>query len=381
MVNAHPSQLNPASIIQHCQALMAASNSLILAPPPPPPSRTLGELPTDMLTLIFSFCGSFDEGSNSKARLIFSLKLGVVCKNFNEASRSPLLFDHIDFLSYKRPADQMLAAGCLKAMPSFIRVRVNPECFDIVFMTLKKCDMSKLSFFEFFSEYNHNMSLSHQSGSYTNTTLPLLDTQDRDGFQRLPLTSASHKTYTTTRDLGCGEFNFVPASYLVTALCHNAQSTQPLPRNLHLRLDSYDSLRLLAPLSNLTRLSLLGHRLQALDLTSLRSLVTLEIIGAIASQCPSLTSNSLRRLDFSRAGKSFTIDRIACPNLRSIHIEAGWFGADVCTLDSCEWGEGRVQEGRPHRVMDGVWKRTGAWQPVNPNLEWKTHESCMIYAE
>jgi hypothetical protein len=47
------------------------------------------------------------------------MKLGEVSKAFLEASRSPILFDHIDFFSYKnRPVDQMLAAVRSRAQPS-----------------------------------------------------------------------------------------------------------------------------------------------------------------------------------------------------------------------------------------------------------------------
>jgi hypothetical protein len=364
MATAH--LLNPASIIQRCQSLIAASNSIILAPPPPPPpppQRNLGELPTDILTLILSYCGSFDEGSNAKSRLLFSLRCGAVNKNFNEASRSPLLFDHIDFLSYKRPVDQMLAAGRNKAMPSLIRIRTNPECFNIVYHTLKKCDLSKLAFFELFSVRSGMGGL----------MAPLIDTATRDGYQRT-LTSASKKLYSATQELG-GEYDSMPACGLLTDVCHIALPSLPLP-DLHIRLDTYASLPLLAPLNNLTKLSLITKEVLPLDLTSLRSLVTLEIIGAVTQSnylipMPSLVSNSLRRLDITRAGKGFYIESVDCCELRTIDVDS----TDGVGISP---EEGEFERGEPYRVEEGLWTR---YNSGGVKLLWTTHESCVVHVD
>jgi hypothetical protein len=332
----------------------------------------LGDLPAELLTHILSFAGCYTPSSNSASRLRHVLVLGTVSKAFLEASRSPLLFDHIDALAHKRPVDHLLAAVRSKAAPEWIRLYVAPADFNTVGWVLSRCNKGRLRTLELYSV--------RVTPTIATRPLPLLDTADRYGLQRKPLTAASESLWNDARR-NPREESFGSAPELLGRTCRVPASAAQPPK-LHVMLDTYRDLEKLAPLANLTHLTLKsgsGGRNPLLDLTALGALESLKIRNLISPKNSygymEVISPTLREIDISEAGKGATLVRVVCPNLRKIVASrsGGGYGSNIASGPS-SW------DGAEFRVRDGVWARANPFYDDNyTQLEgWEFHEDCVV---
>jgi hypothetical protein len=108
---------------------------------------------------------------------------------------------------------------------------------------------------------------------------------------------------------------------------------------LHLRIETFANIAALSSIRNLTKLTLISNKntcdcrhddCERLDLTTLESLRTLEIVGYSTrggstrggacdhTDLAFLKSNSLELLDVTDAGKGFSIIILRCPELRLV---------------------------------------------------------------
>ena len=352
-------------VIQASAVLLAARKIIVQRA-----ARTvlcLNNLPTVLLSTILSFAEN----------LRGLLSLGRVSRHFLAASRSPHLFTHVDFLSSgRRPVDCLLAAARGRAQPELVRVRTERASFKVLHYCLERLDLSRLSFLELFASCNHRY----------RPARPLLNTATRDGSQMVPLTPAGWSVYNDATMTLSNFDETTPACTFLSSVCGDAGSAVG---SLHLRIDTYVGSHLLSSLKNLTKLTLVCPQDALLNIESLASLTDLELIGftgkrylglgsGTSTVLSALSSPSLRILNLERAGKSFNIAAINCPELRLITCTSGLYGCSfgpetIQNVYNCTYGS--------FRARDGVWGRgaySGAGYPYWEMEDWKLHEDCVI---
>ena len=306
---------------------------------PPQTTLSLSHFPNELLIEIFLCCGT-----NTTDRLSSVLPLGRVCRSFLEASRSPVIFDHIDFISHsKRPVDHLIAAARSRARPEFIRLYASAFDLPIVSRVLEKCDLSCLRSITLYSV--------SMSPSISTSPPPFLNTSNRDGIQRLPLTDASlsfcnNEYNEAIRSIVDNTYIYRPIHYTQNMTKHsttacdiiakffNRGRNQRRPPNLHVTLDSFDANKL-GTIAYLSSLELRNVCISFVDL-NLTPLLFLSKLtlgsrqGNLYKLQGTLISPSIRTLDVTGCLKGFSICSVRCPELREVlaHIYGG-FGINL----------------------------------------------------
>jgi hypothetical protein len=220
----------------------------------------------------------------------------------------------------------------------------------------------------------------------------------RDGFQTRPLTMASQSLYNDAQESCSGLSDNLPS---FAASIGRSIPDHIVPPPLHLRIETngIGDLRMLSSFRNITKLALLAlrkpHGLTCIDLSTLTSLCTLELIGYTKGGefelgsliCPSLELGSLicpslRELDLTRAGKGFSIMKVRCPELRLVKSKGcGYYGTNIYpfrpTSHSEVYDYSTTARTLPLK-SDEVWKLLHNQYTVYEKADWEIHESCRI---